>query len=70
VRYVLAWVWIAPPLALVASLKSYGLAGASMLEASAGAMFVWVLVWSALSLLRDDRQFWHDVVAGTRLVPA
>jgi uncharacterized RDD family membrane protein YckC len=70
VRYVLAWVWIAPPLALVAALKSFGLAGASMLEASAGAVFIWAIVWSALSLLRADRQFWHDVLAGTRLVPA
>jgi uncharacterized RDD family membrane protein YckC len=69
VRYVLAWVWIAPPLALVAGLKSFGLAGASMLEAAAGAVFLWVLLWSALALLRDDRQFWHDVAAGTRLVP-
>jgi uncharacterized RDD family membrane protein YckC len=70
VRYVLAWVWIAPPLALVAALKSWGLAGASMLEAAAGAIFIWALVWSSLSRLRRDRQFWHDVAAGTRLVPA
>lgn len=70
VRYVLAWVWIAPPLALVAGLKSFGLAGASMLEAGAAATLVWSLAWSALSLLRSDRQFWHDVAAGTRLVVA
>jgi uncharacterized RDD family membrane protein YckC len=70
VRYVLAWVWIAPPLALVAGLKSFGLAGASMLEVGAAAVLVWSLAWSALSLLRTDRQFWHDVAAGTRLVAA
>lgn len=70
VRYLLAWVWIAPPLALVAALKPYGLVGASMLKAGAGAVVAWVVLWSALSLLRADRQFWHDVAAGTRLVAA
>lgn len=70
VRYLLAWVWIAPPLALVAALKSSGLAGPSLLQAGAGAVLAWVLLWSALALLRADRQFWHDVAAGTRLVRA
>jgi uncharacterized RDD family membrane protein YckC len=70
IRYLLAWVWVAPPLALVAGLKSYGFAGASMLKAGAGAVVVWTVLWCALGLLRTDRQFWHDVASGTRLVPA
>jgi len=27
-----------------------------------------VLAYAGLALLRPDRQFWHDVVCGTRLV--
>lgn len=28
----------------------------------------WVLVWALLSRFHPQRQFWHDVAAGTRLV--
>lgn len=69
-RYVLSWVWIAPPLALVAAVKPYAPTGSSILSVSAAAVAAWVVLWSLGSLLRADRQFWHDVAAGTRVVPA
>ena len=34
----------------------------------ATALFAGVLAYAALVWLRPDRQFWHDVVCGTRLV--
>lgn len=61
-RYVLAWGWFVP--ALVA-LRLAGLSGPG---ASFGTIAVGVLTYAALARLRDDRQFWHDAVCGTRLV--
>lgn len=62
-RYVLAWVWFLPPFAVLAPLRL-----------TAGEMtvltFGWILVWALLSRFHPQRQFWHDVLAGTRLVPA
>jgi uncharacterized RDD family membrane protein YckC len=69
-RYVLGWVWIAPPLALVAAFKPYSHSVSSALSVSAGAVLAWVLLWAAASLLHPQRQFWHDAAAGTRIVPA
>ena len=28
----------------------------------------WVLVWALLSRFQREQQFWHDVLAGTRLI--
>ncbi len=61
-RYLLAWMWFLP--ALVAS-QLAGLQGGWQLS---GALLVGVLSYAALALLRPDRQFWHDVLCGTRLV--
>ena len=60
-RYVLSWLWLLPPLALVAP---FGLPGGEV----AVVVFGWVLVWALLSRFHPDRQFWHDAWAGTRLV--
>jgi len=60
-RYLLVWIWCGPPL-FTAYLQSWGLAGTS------GVFFVWVAVWAALSHLHPKKQFWHDELAGTRLV--
>src|SRR5207302_1066987 len=68
-RYVFAWVWVAPPLALVAALKPYAPTGSSILSISSGAVLAWIVLWSLACLLRADRQFWHDVAAGTRIAP-
>jgi len=62
-RYLLAWVWFVPPLALVAPFH---------LHAPEIAVLVagWVAVWALLSRFHPQRQFWHDAWAGTRLVDA
>jgi uncharacterized RDD family membrane protein YckC len=60
-RYVLSWVWFLPPLLLTVPL---GLSPMAVGWLSAG----WVLVWALLSRLHVQKQFWHDVWAGTRLI--
>jgi len=60
-RYVLSWLWFLPPLA----------AGA-VFRLSAGELTVivlgWVWIWAILARFHPQRQFWHDALAGTRLV--
>ena len=60
-RYFLSWLWFLPPLLLTLPFGlSPGLVGLLM--------FVWVIVWALLSLFQTQKQFWHDIWAGTRLV--
>jgi uncharacterized RDD family membrane protein YckC len=61
-RHLLAWLWFAPALlaAELSGLKS-GASAASIVLAGAAA-------YAGLSRLHPERQFWHDVVCGTRLV--
>lgn len=61
-RYVASWLWFLPALASVHA------AGLHSGAAIYGAMAVGVLAYAALAWLRPDRQFWHDVVCGTRLI--
>lgn len=60
-RYVLAWLWIAP-----AVLVSF-LAGWSRWEALS-AIGIWAAFYGAWALMQPQRQFLHDVICGTRLV--
>lgn len=62
-RYVLCWLWFLPALL---SLSIWGVKGAgpSFAAVSAG-----VLVYAALAFFNPQRQFLHDVVCGTRLIP-
>jgi uncharacterized RDD family membrane protein YckC len=62
-RYVCSWIWVLPPLAFIAPLK---------LSATgiAAALLCWIVFWALLSYAHPRRQFWHDAVAGTRLVSA
>jgi uncharacterized RDD family membrane protein YckC len=60
-RYVLSWVWFLPPL-VVAS--PFQLSGPEVAVITLG----WIAVWALLSRFQPQRQFWHDVWAGTRLV--
>jgi uncharacterized RDD family membrane protein YckC len=60
-RYLLSWIWFLPPLAAVAP---FGLSGGEM----AVLTFGWIAVWALLSRFHPQQQFWHDVLAGTRLV--
>ena len=62
-RYLLSWVWFLPSL-LVAH-------WASLPPGETGVIVLgWVLVWALLSRFHPQRQFWHDALAGTRLVNA
>lgn len=60
-RYALCWLWLLPPLAL---LTPFHLPWAEVAVLTTG----WVAVWALLSRFHPQRQFWHDVLAGTRLV--
>lgn len=60
-RYVLSYIWFLPPLAAAAVFKLSGL--------ETGVITVgWVLAWAILSRFHPQGQFWHDAIAGTRLV--
>lgn len=61
VRYLLSWIWFLPPLLLA---FVYQLSGAESLVILVG----WVLVWAILSRFHPAQQFWHDALAGTRLI--
>ncbi len=60
-RYVLSWLWFLPPLVL-----SWALA-LPVREAAVLALG-WVPIWAILARFHPQRQFWHDALAGTRLV--
>jgi uncharacterized RDD family membrane protein YckC len=63
VRYVAAWLWFLPPLALHQLLQL-------SLPATLGAAGVWFALWAAAARLHGERQFPHDRLAGTRIVVA
>lgn len=63
VRYIFSWIWFIPPLAVLAP---YALSGAE----TAVLVIGWVAVWALLSRFHPQHQFWHDVLAGTRLINA
>ncbi len=60
-RYVLAWLWFLPALAGVAP---FNLSGAE----SSVFIIGWVAIWALLSRFHPSQQFWHDALAGTRLI--
>jgi uncharacterized RDD family membrane protein YckC len=62
-RYVFCSIWVLPPLAWSQS------AHLARWEIAA-VFFGWVACWALLSFLQPQRQFWHDIWAGTRLVEA
>lgn len=62
-RYAYCSLWVLPPLAALAS-RHFTLAQLATI------FFGWVAFWAALSLAQPQHQFWHDVLAGTRLVDA
>lgn len=63
-RYVLCWVWVLPALATVHFSGVTG-SGRTFFALCAG-----VLLYAATAYARRDGQFWHDVLCGTRIVPA
>jgi uncharacterized RDD family membrane protein YckC len=62
-RYALCWLWFVPALLAVwlSGLKSTGF--------TFTALATGVVTYAALSRLHPQRQFFHDVLCGTRLVP-
>jgi uncharacterized RDD family membrane protein YckC len=60
-RYVCSWLWFLPPMAAIAPFHLPGLEAAVLLIG-------WVVVWALLSRFHPQRQFWHDALAGTRLI--
>ncbi|WP_245558336.1 MULTISPECIES: RDD family protein [Caldimonas] len=62
-RFFCAWIWVLPGLGL-AHLMGWTRSGWTVFAALAG----WALAYALSSLLRADRQFWHDALCGTRLV--
>jgi uncharacterized RDD family membrane protein YckC len=60
-RYVLAWLWFLPALAGIAP---FNLSGAE----SSVFIIGWVAIWALLSRFHPSQQFWHDALAGTRLI--
>jgi uncharacterized RDD family membrane protein YckC len=60
-RYVLSWLWLLPPLAVIAPFK---LRGGEMAVLIIG----WVVVYALLSRFHPQRQFVHDALARTRLI--
>ena len=63
VRYGCSWIWFLPPLALFAVWTPQP-------GHVAGVVLGWVALWALASRLHPQRQFWHDALAGTRLIRA
>lgn len=62
VRYLLSWLWFFPALATA------WLAGLDSSAQIFGLMSVGVVAYALLARLHPQRQFWHDVACGTRLI--
>jgi uncharacterized RDD family membrane protein YckC len=62
-RYICSWLWFLPPMAALAPF-------AFTAPQAAAVVAGWVALWALASRLHPQRQFWHDALAGTRLVPA
>jgi uncharacterized RDD family membrane protein YckC len=60
-RYLLSWAWFLPPLAALAPMHASG-------PETAVVVLGWVAIWAILSRFHPQQQFWHDALAGTRLV--
>ena len=60
-RYLASWLWFVPPLVLTWPLALPALEVAVLTVG-------WVAIWALLSRFHPERQFWHDALAGTRLV--
>jgi len=60
-RYALSWLWFLPPLV---ALSFFQISGGETTVILIG----WVIVWALLSRFHPQGQFWHDALAGTRLI--
>jgi uncharacterized RDD family membrane protein YckC len=62
-RYALSWLWFLPALATSAVFQFSATQTALLLVG-------WIAVWALLSRIHPQQQFWHDALAGTRLILA
>lgn len=62
-RYVLSWLWFVPALTATAPFKLSA-------PESTAIVLAWVAFWAILSKYHPLGQFWHDAMAGTRLISA
>ena len=60
-RYVCSWLWFLPP--LIATLP-FNLPALEVVLLLTG----WIAIWALASRLHPQGQFWHDALAGTRLI--
>jgi uncharacterized RDD family membrane protein YckC len=63
-RFATATLWFAPVIAVLQARPQFSLPEAGVLAAG------WIAFWALASRLHPQRQFWHDAMAGTRLVAA
>ena len=61
-RFLLAWLWFLPALALA---QAMGVKGGWL---TLGILGAGALIWALLSRLHPDQQYWHDAFCGTRLI--
>lgn len=61
-RFVTATLWFVPGVAVLQARPHFSLPEAGVLFGG------WILFWALLSRLHPEGQFWHDAMAGTRLV--
>lgn len=61
-RYLLSWAWFVP------ALLALWLGGATGVGPIFAALAVGVAIYALLARLHPQRQFWHDIACGTRLV--
>ena len=61
IRYLLSWLWFLPPMVVTWLLGLSGRDGAVLIVS-------WVAIWAILARFHPHKQFWHDAMAGTRLV--
>lgn len=60
-RYLASWLWFIPPMAMSAPFRL------PVIEVAVLTLG-WVAIWALLSRFHPQRQFWHDALAGTRLI--
>lgn len=60
-RYVLSWMWFLPPLVFSFAFDLKGSEGAVI-------TLFWIGIWAVFASFHPQKQFWHDVWSGTRLV--
>ena len=63
-RYVLSWLWLAPPLLLAWLAQGQQI----KLGVAVAIVPVWIAIYALLSLLLPQRQFLHDVISRTRVI--